>query len=177
MNAGPRAVWLLTGFVWAGQSLLQSADPEYWDPVTTLDWLAVWSFTACWLLLAPTVILLGRLTLSHQLMAMASVIAIGAVAAGVANAFEDGLGIRALGTIYVLGALTAALGLLPLAATIHRAGYPRLAGLTLLLFFGVVAVVAGGGLVVLGTLGALAVSPVWFAQRAQRSEAASTPAS
>jgi hypothetical protein len=152
----------VTGVAWAGQSLLQFADPVYWDPITTLDWLAVWSFTACWLLLAPTVILLGRLTLSHQLTAMTSVIAIGAVAAGVANAFEDGLGIKALGTIYVLGALTAAFGLLPLAATIQRDGYPRLAGLTLVLCLGVVALVAGGGLVVLATLGALAVNPALF---------------
>jgi hypothetical protein len=177
MNAVARAVWLVTGLAWAGESLLQFAHPQYWDPLTTLDWLAVWSFSASWLLLAATTILLGRLTGTPQVLAVATVVAIGAVAAGVANAFEDGLGIKSLGTIYVLGSLTAAFGLLALAATIHSSGFTRLARLTLVLFLGAAAVMAGGGLIVLGVLGALAVSPAWFIRPTQLPAATSTMAS
>lgn len=177
MKAVPRAVWLGTGLAWAGRSLLEFAHPEYWNPVTTLDWLAVWSFSACLLLLAPSLVWLGAVTESRPVITVAVVVAIAAVAAGVANAVEDGLGIKALGTVYVLGAMTVAFGLLALAAVVYRAGYRRLAGVVVVLFVGGVAFVAGGGLLVLGTLGALAVTPMWFTLRAQAPEAAGTPAS
>ena len=49
-----RIVWLVTGATWAARSLLERADPDYWDPVTTLDWSAVWTFSAALLLLAAS---------------------------------------------------------------------------------------------------------------------------
>jgi hypothetical protein len=56
-----RIAWLVTGSAWAARSLLEFAHPEYWSPETTLDYVAVWLFTVCLLLLAPTVLFIGRL--------------------------------------------------------------------------------------------------------------------
>jgi len=45
---GSRTVWPVTGSIWALRlrSLLELANPDYWDPVTALDWSAVWTFSA-----------------------------------------------------------------------------------------------------------------------------------
>lgn len=160
-----RIVWLLTGVVWAAHSLIGFADPNYWDPVTALDWSAVWVFSAALLLLAPSVLLLGRLASSRESMIAATVVASGAVVAGVANAVEDGLGVEAVGVLYVIGILTAGFALLwPLAVTLGKAGSSRLAMLSVALFVGVVLATLGGGVVVLCGLGAAAVAPRWFEQ-------------
>jgi hypothetical protein len=157
-----RLIWLLTGGAWAGISLIAFADPDYRDPVTALDWSAVWLYSAALLLLTPSALLLGRLASSRTVMAVATVVAIGALVAGLANAIEDGLGVKALGTFYVVGFLTAWISLLPLAVTLRQARYSRLAGLTVALFFGVMLFTVGGGLIILGGLGALAIAPAWF---------------
>ncbi len=89
---------------------------------------------------------------------------IGALVAGLANAIEDGLGVQALGTFYVVGFLTAGISLLPLAVRLRQARYLRLAGLSLAIFFGVLLLKVGGGLIILGGLSALAIAPTWFAR-------------
>ncbi len=160
-----RIAWLVTGSAWAARSLLEFAHPEYWSPETTLDYVAVWLFTICLLLLAPTVLFIGRLASTGSVMAVAAVVAIGAATAGGANAIEDGFGVKALGTLYVIGSLTAWLGLLPLAVLFHRAGFARLSGLIVALMLGLMLVNAAGGLIVLGVLGGLAVAPRWFTLR------------
>jgi hypothetical protein len=73
--------------------------------------------------------------------------------------------VKALGTLYVIGSLTAWLGLLPLAVLFHRAGFARLSGLIVALMLGLMLVNAAGGLIVLGVLGGLAVAPRWFTLR------------
>jgi len=157
-----RIVWLVTGAAWATRSLLEFAHPDYWDPVTALDWSAVWLYSAAWLLMAPSVPLLGRLASSRRVMTVAAVIAIGALLAGGANAIEDGFGVKSLGTLYVVGFMTACLALLPLAATFRQARYSRLAGLSVGLFVGVMLFNVGGGLIILVALGSIAVAPRWF---------------
>jgi hypothetical protein len=166
MSGGSRILWLLAGGARAAASSILLANPSYWDPATTLDWAAVWLFTAALLLLGPSVLALARLTPSRSTMAAAVVIAIGAIAAGVANALEDGLGVKAMGTLYVIGFLTAGLSLPALAAAFRHAGASRLAGLSLALFLGVLLFTIGGGLIILFALGAIAVSPSWFLRRA-----------
>lgn len=156
-----RIVWLVTGVVWACRSLIEFAHPDYWDPVTALDWSAVWLYSAAWLLMAPSVLLLGRLASSRQVMTVAAVVAIGALLAGGANAIEDGFGVKSLGTLYVVGFMTAWLAFLPLAATFRQARCSRLAGLSVALFFGVMLFTLGGGLIILGALGSIAVAPRW----------------
>lgn len=160
-----RIVWVVTGAVWATRSLLEFAHPDYWNPVTALDWSAVWLYSAAWLLTAPSVLLLGRLASPRQAMTVAAVVAIGALLAGGANAIEDGFGVKALGTLYVVGFMTAWLALLPLAVTFWQARYSRLAGLSVALFFGVMLFTVGGGVVVLVALGSAAVAPGWFTRQ------------
>lgn len=36
-----RLVWLATGLLWAARSLVGFANPDYSDPVTALDWIAI----------------------------------------------------------------------------------------------------------------------------------------
>lgn len=162
MSAVSRAIWLVTGCAWAARSLLGFSQPNFTDPVTALDWLAVWSFTACWLLLAPSVILLARLTASRQVIAIACVVAVGALGAGVANAVEDGLGAKAWGNLYIVGSLTAWFGLLALAFVTNRAGHARLAKLCLALFVGFLLFPLGGGFISLAAWAMLAIAPSNF---------------
>ena len=77
-----RVVWVTTGFLWAVDGLLLLSDVAYWDPVTTLDHVAVWTYSLAWLFLAASIILLGRLVASRPVALIAAVIAVGAAAAG-----------------------------------------------------------------------------------------------
>ena len=160
-----RVIWVTTGIAWAVRSVMEFAHPDYWDPVTALDWSSIWLYSAAWLLFAPSVLLLSRLASSRQVTTVAVVVAIGAGAAGGANAIEDGFGVQALGTLYVVGFMTAWIGLLPLAYRLHKAGQIRLAGLSSLLFVGIVLLPLGGGLLILAGLGSLAIAPGWYGQR------------
>ena len=166
MNAASRAVWLVTGSAWAARSLLGFTQPNFTSPVTALDWLAVWLFTACWLLLAPSVILLARLAASRQVMAIAGVVAVAALCAGVANAVEDGLGAKAWGTLYIVGSLTGWFGLLALAFATNRVGHARLAKLCLALFVGFLLFPLGGGFISLIAWAMLAIAPSNFGSTA-----------
>jgi len=157
-----RVIWLLTGVAWAGRSLVEFAHPDYFDPVTALDWTAVWLYSAALFLFAPSLVLLGRLAASRSVMTFAAISAIGALVAGGANAIEDGFSVAIGGTLYVVGFMTMWLALLPLAVTLYRAPCSRLAGLSVLLFVGVLLFNLGGGLLILGGLGALAIAPSWF---------------
>ena len=157
-----RLIWLLTGIAWASRSAIAFTPTNYQDPGTILDWAAVWTYTAALILLAPSVLLLGRLAGSRSVDAVATVTAIAAIVAGVANLLEDGLGMTHLGVFYVAGFLTALLSLLPLAFTLWRARAPRLALLTLVLFLGIATFTLGGGMIVLGAFAALALRPAWF---------------
>lgn len=159
-----RIIWFLTGMAWAARSVMEFAHPDYWDPVTPLDWTAIWLYSAAWLLFAPAVLQMGRLASSRQVTTIATVVAFGAIAAGGANAIEDGFGVAWLGSLYVAGFMTAWIGLLPLAVALQRIRHTRLAGLSVLLFGGVLLFLVGGGLIILAGWGALAIAPAWFKQ-------------
>jgi hypothetical protein len=161
--------WLLAGVLWAARTLIALAAPVYYDPVTALDWAAVWLTSAQWPMLGLSVILLGRLTASTPVRAVSILVALGAVLVGGGNANEDGFGVPIGGAFYIVGFFMTWLGLLPLAATLWRARYRRLAGLSLALLLAILLINVGGGFVILGGLGALAAAPTWFA----RSEATS----
>lgn len=162
MIAAARIVWLLTGGVWATHALVGFAEPEYWNPVTTLDFAAVWLYSAGFLTLALTATLLGRLVPTRSVRRAAIVMAIAALVTGVANGIEDGLGVKTAGTVYVIGALALLVGTLVLVVALARDGPARLAWMTGGLAIGLLLVSIGGGLVILGMLGALAVRPAWF---------------
>lgn len=162
MIRAARIVWLLTGGIWATQALVGFAEPDYWNPVTTLDFAAVWLYSAGFLTLALTVTLLGRLVPARSVRLAAIAMAIAALVTGVANGIEDGLGVKTAGTVYVIGALALLVCTLVLVVALARAGHPRLAWMMGGVAIGLLLVSGGGGLVILGMLGALAVRPAWF---------------
>jgi hypothetical protein len=162
MTSSARLTFLATGAAWATRSLLSFADVQYTEPVNALDWTAVWLYTAAWLLTAPAAVLLASLAPGRTTTALAAVIALGALTTGVANALEDGFGIKAFGPVYLVGFMAAWLGLLALAAAFLRARQLRLGGLTILLFLGILLFPLGGGVVTMAALGALACAPQWF---------------
>ena len=107
-----RLAWLVAGGLWAARSLIGFQNPEYWNPVTTLDFVSIWLFSACFLALA--MFLIARLAPVRAVYAIAAVVALTAVGAGIANGAEDGLDVRWAGTLYVLGSLTTFFGTLAL---------------------------------------------------------------
>ena len=177
MSVVARIVWSATGVAWAAASLVQLAHPDYWDPVTALDWAAVWLYSAAWLTLAPSVLLIARLVDSREVKIAATIVAVGAIAAGVANGVEDGLGASSFGLLYVVGFMVGWLGLIGLAATFARARCVRLAGLSAAIFVGVASITLGGGVIVLVALGSLAVAPSWFIATHAAAEAMTTTSS
>lgn len=146
-------------------SLLVVAGAEYWDPTSLTDHLAVWLYTAAWLLAAPTVLLMTRGSSGRVPNMLAMTFAFAAIVVGAANALEDGFGLRELGTVYVVGFVVALLTLLSLTATLLRTGLGRLAGVTAALLFGIAFATSGGGVIVFGALAALAFTPAWFSVR------------
>jgi hypothetical protein len=85
-------------------------------------------------------------------------VAAGCALAGIANALEDGLGMRVLGTLYVLGAVVGGFGLLFVAAMLwpsparNLTFVPAVGALAMFLVTtggGVLAVIAWGGFAVL----------------------------
>jgi hypothetical protein len=157
-----RVAWLVAGLAWAARSVIEFARPEYYDPVSLLDWSAVWSYTAAWLLSALAVPLLARSVGSSAVVAVSVAFMVAAVVAGSANALEDALDQSWGGTPYVIGFLVAWLSLIPLTVLVWRAGSRRLAVLPLALFVSVALFNSGGGVVVLAAAVAFAVAPRWF---------------
>jgi hypothetical protein len=157
-----RIVWMATGGLWAGRSMLEFADPDYWDPVTALDWSAVWMFSAALIMLAPSALLLGRLAPTARVMITATVVAAGALVAGLANGIEDGLGLNGFGVVYVIGFVVAWLGLAGLAVAFAIDGRLRLAALSGALFLGTALLTMGGGVIILGAFCGVSLAPRWF---------------
>jgi hypothetical protein len=164
-----RLIWVVTGIAWAARSLLAFADPDYYSPVTALDWAAVWTYSAAWLLLAPSVLLIASLAGSRSVTVIAAICATAAVLAGGANALEDGFRVPIGPTPYVVGFLVGWLSLVLLATTLARVKQWRLGALCLATFGGILfAFGFAGGVVILVVLVALAFAPEWFIRRADR---------
>ena len=111
-------ILVLTGVAWSVSSLmLVLLHPDYWSPVTTTDYVAVYAYTTAWLLTAGSLLILREVAPPDRLLSRTIlVVAAGCAIAGIANALEDGLGMRGLGIIYVLGAIVGGFGLLFVAA-------------------------------------------------------------
>jgi hypothetical protein len=157
-----RAVWLLSGITWAVRSLLELARPNYYDPVTLLDWAAVLSFSLAWLLSAAAVLLLRRDIGTPSVRAIGLLFAGAAIVAGVANLAEDALGQAWGGVPYIVGFLVAWLSLIPLAIAIWLSAARRAALLPLALFGSIALFNAGGGLLIFVVAAAYATRGRWF---------------
>ncbi len=163
-----RIVWLFTGVLWAGSSVVDLTDANYLEPATTLDWIALWSWSIASFALSASVLLLARLAPSRPVMIVAIVVASGGLVAGVANALEDGYGMTEMGIFYIIGFAALWLGLLGLAMSFRQSGYTRLAALSVALFVGVTLFPIGGAFVILLALCVVTAAPSWFS--AGRSE-------
>jgi hypothetical protein len=172
MRGAHAALWLLTGVAWAVSSLIQLAKPAYWEPVTPLDWVAVISYSVAWLTLAPSIVLVGRLVRSARVAVCSLVVAGGAVATGVANAVEDGLGVPGWGAIYVTAVLIATIAMVALAIAFASVGAGRLAAWCVGLVVALFLVVVGGGVGVFVLFALLVLRPLAVQPGPERAPAA-----
>jgi hypothetical protein len=95
-------VFLAAGALGIARGAIGFRHPAYWAPVTTGDWIAVSSFSAFLLSLAAAFVLLAR-TQRRPGRWVFGCAASGAAIAGIANALEDGIGVRALGYPFAAG--------------------------------------------------------------------------
>lgn len=144
-------VYLALGLVWTGRSLLAViADPQYYDPVTTIDWIAVWTYSLGFVLIAAAVPLLARDARAGRLLpGLAWVAAAGALLAALANALEDGVGIASWGSLYVVGSLTTVFGLVAIGAVLWSRQRPTHALVVVLWLAGFAMHTMGLGVLVL----------------------------
>jgi hypothetical protein len=161
-TAATRLAWLMAGIAWALRSLLELARPNYYDPVSLLDWAAVMSYSAAWLLSALAVLMLCRDVGTRPVRAIGLVFAAAAVVAGLANLAEDALGQSWGGMPYIVGFLVAWLSLVPLAIGIWLSGARRIALLPVALFGSIALFNAGGGLLILVVAAAFTIVTRWF---------------
>lgn len=153
------AVALALGVTWAFRSVLEFARPNYVEPVSLFDWIAVVSFSVALALLAGAAWLITVLGGgSRPVVASAAVLALGGVVAAVANFVEDGLGISAFGLVFAGGLLGVLAGLVALALVLALRGRYWLAALAAATFVGLFASIeAGGGLLILAAWSLVAV--------------------
>jgi hypothetical protein len=152
-------VYLALGLDLTISSIIQVvATPAYWEPVTTVDYVAVWSWSLGFLLLAMAVPLLVRDTAPERATLVAArVVSVAAICAAVANAVEDGVGIESWGSVYVVGSLTTLGGIIAVAALLGRAGRSRHTAVVLLWLAGMAMTNWGlGFLALIGSLVAIA---------------------
>ena len=142
---GP-AIAVLVGSPWAVRSAIGFAQPNYVDPVTTLDWAAVISFSAALAAFAPGAWLIRDLA-GHGRAAgiAAAVLALGGLVAAVGNFVEDGLGVSAFGDVFATGLLGVLAGLIGLTAILLVSRQYLVAALPASAFVGVMASNENGG--------------------------------
>lgn len=143
------AVLVLTGTAWGARSLVALSDPAYTDPVSLLDWFAVVSFSAAFLLTAAGLLILRESVRAGLNVTVAIVVvAVACVIAGAMNIVEDGLGVPSLGPLYVVSALVVWLGVFVIAGMIAISPDRSLAFVPLLTGVGFTLLEIGGGVLI-----------------------------
>lgn len=148
---------LATGAAWAASSIvLVIMQPAYWNPAAAIDFVAVYLYTAAWLLSAASLLVLRGLVQPGA--AGSRIIVIVAVAcfvAGIANALEDGVQLETFGLVYVVAALLGGLGMFAVALVVGTGVMrslcyvPALGGVAIIgisVGLGVIGLMAWGGL-------------------------------
>lgn len=145
------AIALAVGLTWAFRSILKLAQPNYVEPVSGLDWIAVVSFSVALALLAAAAWLIAELSgRTRSVVAAAALVAIGSVVAAVANLIEDGLGLKAFGEVFAYGLFGVLAGMMGLVVTLALGRRYLLAALSVATFAGLImSGEAGGGLLIL----------------------------
>jgi hypothetical protein len=155
-----RTLFVLVGVLWAVRSLQSFTEPNFTDPESASDWLAVVTVSlALALLPASMASLVGLSQRDNRTSRVLLVIAaLGALTAAIANVFEDGLGVDAAGSVYYGSILLLMLTMLALAGVLF-ANSPRWPGVVVLAtLIGLVLLEAGGGVLILLVWGAAAIT-------------------
>ena len=130
-------IWFtVAALLMLARAVVEFSEPQYWDPVTPLDWAAVWLASTMMWALAVGLLLWWRHTPIRRGAPFLLIAALGALANGAGNALEDAFGNRDFGAdLWVYGGGALFLGLVlagVLALTVsHRL---RWSGLLNLLF-------------------------------------------
>ncbi len=143
---GGSGLFLAAGVLWAFRSVQGFTDPDFTDPGTLNDWVAVLSLSAAMLLLAAALTALP----GHGLRRSLPVLAAGAaVVAGAANLAEDGLAWESAGAFYAGGTMALVLAL-AISSVVFALRPPRWpAVVTAATLVGLLLLEKGGGLLVL----------------------------
>jgi hypothetical protein len=149
-------VLLIGGLIWIGRAVLEFYEPNYWNPRTALDYVAVVGTSLMYLFLSAALRGLYRryplpVSGKQKVWQVGIVLAILATAAvAVSNFIEDALGVKAIWFMYVFGALGTMLGLLlaALGAFLHAETRLRLGWFLLACIVGIAFPDFGSGLVV-----------------------------
>lgn len=149
------ALYVTTGLVWTGRSLLEvAARPDYWEPVSAVDWVAVWAYSLALLLLAVALIAVAADSGSgFAVRVVGYVAATFACGTALANAIEDGLGIESASIGYVVGTMGTAAAMVAFAAALGISRRPLWSAAVLLMLAGVVTMSDGFGALVLCAAG------------------------
>jgi hypothetical protein len=147
---------LLAGGAVAVRSAIGLQDPDYWNPVTPLDYAAVWWHSAALLGSAGVAWLVAWLARPDRRSAVAAALG-GAslVVAAAANALEDALGMKGLGSVYVFGNVVGGFAMIGLTVALIALHARTLALVALAAFFGPFLHASAAGFVV-------PVIYVWF---------------
>lgn len=108
------------GLAWAIRAGIGLNEPNYYDPVTAMDHAAVWTYSLALLLSAVVAwAIAGSMRSDRVVFALGALTGTAFAAAAAANALEDGFGMAALGTLYVLGAMVSLISSLVFAAALY----------------------------------------------------------
>lgn len=145
-----RGSYLITvGLTFAIQGVIALQDPDYWEPVTRLDYAAVWTYSLALLLLAPALLILVREAQAGQTaITVAWIMSGAAVLTAVANAIEDAFDLKGMGVFYLLGIMPVLFGQIVLVVSLFKGDRKAFALVPLFTLLGWFGINAGGGVVI-----------------------------
>jgi hypothetical protein len=140
---------IVVGAAFTVRGAIGLGDPDYGDAVTAFDYAAVWTHSLSLLLAAPAlIILVHQAQAGRAATVVAWIMAVGAALSAVANGVEDGLHLKDVGTLYVLGAVPYFYGMIVLAVLLGLGTRKAFAIVPTLAFIGSLAYGSGGGILI-----------------------------
>lgn len=172
-----RWVWVATGVASALSSLVPLGQALV-TPLVDLRPLTALVYSAAWLLLGWSSVLLSRLAAARRTHIAGLALAVAASVTSIANLAVNVAGVTGIAEWYSYGILVATVLLVPFAYLFARERLLRLTAFTLGLFLGIgFAPPVLGGLVVLALFVALALRTAWFESRDEPGAPPATEAS
>jgi len=140
---------IAVGVAFGVRGVIALQDPDFWEPVTDLDYAAVWTHSLAILLAAPALVILVRQAEAGPVATtVAWIMAVGGVLSAIANAIEDGFDQEAFGVLYVVGSVPFFFGQIVLAILLGTGKRPAFALVPGLTFFGAITYDGGGGILI-----------------------------